>query len=363
MEVLYKYDAKYPALKEELTERINKGEHPCKVALYASKQILLAIVTGKKYLDDEDASDFSFFLYSITKIKLSPKFDIKGELEDFFDLMLLYYLFIEHLDYMQDFPDTVCWVPGLTRGQRRIMLTWPRTFILSLFEVTQQDEHFVYKDLNTRKLHIIDAAASDIHLSIDENKKDTVLALIVPIGETYLSTQPIYYQMDDVALADAKWIDLYEESGYEASYDYCDDLLRSYYEDFKISKRCEENQQLTRNLSKDPDFYPANRILKETDPAMAQRLLRQHEFFRKFEHLEQAEKLLAKVISTLPQLFHPYANAYDLIEALRLLFVGEVFTADELRDSSAEAPIFWYSLICQSLPEEVKALKSYIIPE
>lgn len=363
MEILYKYDAKYPDLKQELTEKINQGEHPFKVALYASKEILLATVTTKKYQTDEEASDFHYFLYSTTKIPLSPEFDTKGELEDFFDLMLLYYLFIEHLDFTRDFPDTVSWVPALTRSQRKIMLTWPDKYVLSLFEIIQQEERLVYKDLNTRKLYVIDTAVSDIHLTIDESKKDTVMALIVPIGETYLSTPPLYYAMDDVALADAKWIEIYKEIGFQANDYYCDDLLRSYYKYYQLNKNREKDQQSTKIELEDPAFYPANRVLKETDQAMAQRLLRQHVFFRKFDYFKQAEKLLTKVIRTFPQLFHPYANANDLMEALRLLFVGEEFTADDLRDSSDEVVIFWYSLICQSLPEDVKALKNYIVPE
>lgn len=363
MEILYKYDAKYPELKKELLEKINQGEHPYKVALYASKQILFSIVTQKTYLTDVEASDFFHFLYDTTNILLSPAFDTKGELEDFFDLLLLYYLFIEHLDFTRDFPDTVSWVPALTRSQRRMMLTWPKTFVLSLFEIKQQGENLVYKDLNTRKLYVIDTAVSGIHLTIDESKKDTVMALIVPIGEAYLSTPPIDYSMDEVSLADARWIEIYKELGFEASDYYCDDLLRSYYEYYTISKHCEEGPQSMKMELEDPTFYPGNRVMKESDRAMAQRLLRQHVFFRKFDYFKQAEELLTKVIRTFPQLFHPYANAYDLMEALRLLFVGEVFTAEDLIDSSDEVPVFWYSLICQSFPEDVKAMKHYIVPE
>ncbi|WP_429965903.1 hypothetical protein [Enterococcus sp. AZ072] len=363
MELLYKYDVKHSQLKKELMQQVNNGDNPFKVALFAATQIFLSIVNDKKYIDDEEASDFYHFLYNMTKNELSPKANYEGETAEFFDLLVVYYLLVEHVDIMRDFPDTVCWVPGLTPSQRRIMLTWPKTFVLSLFEVKQQGETIVYRDLNTRKLHDIDLPASNIHLTVDENKQNTVLALLVPIGKTYLSTQPIFYPIDDFTFADIKWMERYKAKGFEESCFYGDDLLSSYYRYSKQKNLCMKNTQATRSELEDLSFYPANRVLRETDQVMAQRLLKQHVFFHEFEHYAQAEKLLTKVISTFPQMFHSYANALDLTEALRLLFVGEKLTAEDLRDSSDEVSIFWYTLICQNLEEDVRAIEAYIVPE
>ncbi|MBO1308615.1 hypothetical protein JZO70_20745 [Enterococcus sp. 669A] len=273
--------------------------------------------------------------------------DHEGEEADFLDLLLLYYLFLEHAGMTGDFTEIVRWVPGLTRQQRRRILSWPEEYVFSLFEVKSRKEKLTYKDVRTNKVYQIDAAVSGIDLTADDREKTTVLALIVPMEKDYLSTPPFIYPLNVFAIEQIKKIEdyLFDPEELLSDYYYC-----SKHKDIPVG-----HTLFHPNSHTNPRVTLRNEGPRETDPKIAKLLIDQHDFFREFEHREQAEKLLTKIIEKFPRMFYPYPDNSELMEAFRLLFTS----SNELTSSQDEEVTYWYEAICEKLNEEVKAIEPY----
>ncbi|MGM0216005.1 hypothetical protein [Enterococcus sp. AZ109] len=329
-------------LKKEITELINSGENAYSVALFG--------ISTHYLLGAQTEIDYDFFDF-LEEVEMDAVPDAESDDGAFLELITLYYLLVENV---QDFEKGVNWMPGLSPQQKQTILNWPKNYILSVFELKVMGKNVAYKDLRDGKVYDMGYAASEIGLTANNKEKIKLVSLILPTEDTYLAAPPVFYPINDLAFARMKKIPDTEEYEYAILLE-CSDFLDSKYSDDDV-----EFDDL--DLS-DYTFYPAVKNAGETDKSFAKRMLKQNTFFQIFAHYTQAEKLLVKVIKTFPQLFHAYTNANELLEALRLLFVGEEFDDEELTSSSDEVSIFWYTLIKEHLPKEVKAIKPYIISD
>lgn len=334
-------------LKKELTKMIGSGEDIYSISLFG--------ITTHFLLNAKKTMDFAFFEY-LEEVSPEVISDPSSEDEEgsFLEVATLYYLLAKN---NKGFKKSVNWLPEISAGQKKKIMDWPKNYILSIFELKDKNDEVFYKDVRDGKEYSMGFYASEIGLEKVNTDKLTIVSLIVPTDERYLATPPVFYPLNDLAFAKLK------KTKDKADYEYAvlkesSDYLTNLYDDDDF-----DMDEFELDFDELHPFYPADRTLGESDKGFAKRLLEQSKFFEDFEYYNQAEKFMIKVIQTFPQLFHSDANAHELLEALRLIFVDEQFDADDLRMLSDEVPIFWFTLIKKHLSQEVAALEPYIVPD
>lgn len=262
----------------------------------------------------------------------------------------LYYLLSKN---REAFKRGAIWLTRLSEKQREVVLSWPENYVFSIFDVQVNKKNVFYTDQRTGKNYRLKREDAETLRFGEGELKNKLVAILVPGEDGYLAVPPISYPVDDFTIARMnrnKDKNLYEYNVLKE----CANYLIQRDDDAIIDGD---------DWEEFPHFYAAEKNPGESDQDFANRLLKQSRFFSNFKHRDQAEAFLIKVIQTFPQLFHSRANALELLEALRQLFVNEVLHDEDLIMFSNEVEIFWYSLILEHLPEDVKALKPYLFSE
>lgn len=334
-------------LKQELTKLIGMGEDAYSVALSG--------ITSYHVISSQKSMDFGYFEFlEEVGADIDPDPFLEEDKQAFLEISILYYLLARN---SRSFRQAINWLPGLTADQKKIVSAWPKNYIFSIFQLKVKDDDVIYQDLKDGKEYTMNFSASSVGLADANKDKLTMISLIVPVGQHYMSAPLVFYPVNELAFAKMK------KAKDKINYEYAVLLEASDY----LSDLYEDDDDFDFDDLFDYDdfhpFYAAERTSGESDQDFAKRLLEQSKFFEDFEHHSQAEKFMIKVIQTFPQLFHSYANAHELLEALRLLFVDEQFDVEELQMLSDEVPIFWFTLIKKHLPQEVAALEPYIVPD
>ncbi|MGG5318992.1 hypothetical protein [Enterococcus sp. AZ072] len=329
-------------LKKEVRELIAGGEDPYSVALFG--------ITTKYLLESQTKIDFGFFelLDEVDVIAGSPS-SFEGDEGPYLELLAFYYLIARNT---LTFSQGVNWMTHLSPDQRQVILSWPKNYVLSVFDLIIKDDLVLHKDLKTGKEYLMDYSPEDIGLPEDK-LNIRLLTIIVPTEKNYLSAMPIFLPLDDLSLAKIKRSPSKQE--YElALLIECSNFLDA---------QAEDNWENEEFLPEDVGFYPANRKFGESDKDFARRLLLQSKFFQDFPYHTHAEALMIKVVQTFPQLFFSTSNAHALLEAVEILFTKAKFNKMDFELMSDELAFFWCLLIKEHLPREVEALAPYLVPD
>lgn len=330
-------------LKNEMRELIINGEDPYSVALFG--------ITTHYLLEAQNKIDFSFFelLDDVTMNFLTPE-DYDGDAGPFLELLAFYYLLAQNV---AGFSQSTNWMPMLTDEQRQTILKWPKNYVLSLFELSIKDETVWHKDMKTGKEYQLAYTPEDLELPMNP-RNVRLITILVPTEQGYLSSIPFFVPLDDFTFAKIK------RSQGQREYELA--ILKECYK-YRDDQYDEEDWNVEDFTFEDIRFHSAARKAEETDEAFAKRLLEQNPFFQNFPLYSQAENLMIKVIQTFPQLFFKNSDADALLEGIKMLFTMQTFTKSDMSLMSDELCFFWYLLIKEHLPEEVKALTPYNGPE
>lgn len=179
--------------EKEVRELIAGGEDPYSVALFG--------ITTKYLLESQTKIDFGFFelLDEVDVIAGSPS-SFEGDEGPYLELLALYYLIARNT---LTFSQGVNWMTHLTPDQRQVILSWPKNYVLSVFDLIIKDDLVLHKDLKTGKEYLMDYSPEDIGLPEDK-LNIRLLTIIVPTEKNYLSAMPIFLPLDDLSLAKIK---------------------------------------------------------------------------------------------------------------------------------------------------------------
>ncbi|MEO1771182.1 hypothetical protein [Candidatus Enterococcus ferrettii] len=265
------------------------------------------------------------------------------------------------------FKQSMDWFQELFSDQLETIRQWPKQFILSFFSVIKEDDTFYFMDERDQQKYLIKNFKT-LNLKGLAAKQLRVLALIVPIGENYISTPPIVSEPDQIILGALR-----KESAEEAAKDsilwYTSFLHDQIGEDIDdVFERLEQNlgEELGEHPDwveeadkEDPPFYPAQKQPLETPEGFARRLLAQDETLNEFIYSEQMTAFLAQVIERFPQMFFAKSNAFSLLEAVRDIFTDEEVDDEQFEMYSNFASIFWYGFLRENMSDEIKNIEQY----
>lgn len=265
------------------------------------------------------------------------------------------------------FNQSIEWFQGLFTEQLETIKKWPDQFILSFFSVIKEDNQFYFVNERDQQKYLIKNFKA-LNLKSLAARKLRVLALIVPIGEDYISTPPIISEPDQIILSVLRKASP-EEAAEEAILWYTSSLHDQIGEDVdEVFERI--NQQFDEELGEnadwndeadkeDPPFYPAQKQALETSEGFARRLLAQDETLNEFIYREQMMAFLVQVINRFPQMFFAKSNAFSLLEALRDIFTDEEVDDEQFEMYSNFASIFWYGFLRENMMDAIKEIEPY----
>lgn len=328
-------------IKDELKEMLADGVDPYIVALYG--------ITLRYTFTSSDRPDDGFMTFLEEQLVKTDNIAIaflKNEesaaLIDYMRILSMYYIISE--DY-RNYRKIVNWLPGLTAKQKQVVLTWPEQMIFSVFNVRKENDSIHFQDLKDDHTYLVEIIEPEAVNEI-ERFNFSVMTMLLPTETNYLSAPPILCQTDTEIESAFKSAKSKKES---------EIALLNWYNNW-----LSEADRFHIDQLEDP-FYPAAREEKESTRLFAKRLLSQDEELLHFEHYAQLEALMIKVIDTFPQMFFPDSNAHSLLDAMRKLFT-KGSEQDEFLDLDY-LPDFWYLLIREHLPKEVKKIENWQVSE
>lgn len=265
------------------------------------------------------------------------------------------------------FKQSVEWLQELFTDQIETIKQWPDQFILSIFSVIKENNAFYFVNERDQQKYLIKNFKA-LNLKSLAARKLRVIALIVPIGEDYISTPPIISDPDQVILASLRKTSA-EEAAEDTILWYTSFLHDQIGEDMdevfeRLDKKFSEELGDTAGWDdeadkEDPPFYPAQRQALETPEGFARRLLAQDETLNEFIYREQMMTFLVQIINRFPQMFFAKSNAFSLLEALRDIFTDEEVDDEQFEMYSNFASLFWYGFLRENMADEIKEIEPY----
>ncbi|MBO1304894.1 hypothetical protein JZO70_01875 [Enterococcus sp. 669A] len=349
-------------LKKETRSLIKKGENPYFLALDCLYHRYHYTHFGKS---DKQLMEFmERYLLDFLDPASYPirEEQLLHEMAYYQQLLETYYLFKNDSDAFQK---SIEWTEDIFADQLETIKQWPERFVLSVFAVKKEDQGFYFIDVRNQKKYLI----QNVHVQNLKRlaaRKLQVLALIVPIGENYISTPPMICEPDQIILEVFK-----KASDEKAPLDIIqwytgtihDQLIED--NDFEEFDRLAELDAMSEGPdweaieSENPPFYSAMKEPGETSESLARRMLAQDKTLDEFIYKEQMLAFLVQIIDRYPQMFFARSNAFSITEALRDVFTDEDIDDEQFEIYSNFASLFWHSFLEENMPEEIKKIEKY----
>lgn len=344
-----------PVLKQ-MQVRLSKKDHPYDVFSEGLGDYYI------EYLEDNLNLDFTAFLQSFNLTPYLLKYEgidfVEDTISRFTEFLAFYHLL--QTKSKNDLQAMVQKLPA-TDQQKEIILTWPKQYICSLFVASFDGNTLVVKDLQSNMNYPMPNAPKNFIQLIREIDSDQFIGIFVPTEDEYIMAAafPTMIAIDNFS----------EISSPPLSTKKVEKRLLNWYRE-TLSEFFEQLEQLHEMISDnfdefdfldepEYDYYPMERLPKESNQAYSSRLIDQDPTIKSFPQPRKLKQLLLKVIETFPQLFIAEGNAYGPINGVKYVFtdgIDDRSTHDYLED---ELGYYWYQLILEYLPEEVEKAKPF----
>lgn len=347
--MLKDYQKKDPLRKlyQEGADMLAKGTEPYLVAM----NLLLKRV--HLLLEKSEPNVENYF----NKFKLEPMDDLHLNGYDALDYNIGAYGMSISMMYLfstskgqAELKKIVDWMPP--EIDKETVLQWQENYIFSVFIPKNAGGKLNFIDFKDKKVYPTKEAYQFLDLEDDHEDDLYMMVMLVPLPDgTYLDTQGAICPLD---LKLQKVLSGKLEKGVYA------EKLLYYFRDFLEELMMMERDDDEEFMGTDCDYYPLERFSGESDRQFARRLLKQEDDAEAFPEPKMMEDLLVKIIQKFPQLILPRANALALVQGIIEVFVNPDpdetdKEEDELRGEDLSH--FWYLLIVEYFPEEVRGIK------
>lgn len=346
-------------LKKETRSLIKKGENPYFLALDC-----LYHRYHYTHFDKSDKELIEFLEMYLLDYLDPDSFPIRDEqlIHDmgyYQQLLETYYLFKHD---PAAFKKSLEWFEDVFEDQLETIKQWPDQFVVSLFAVKREEQDYYFIDVRNEKKYLIQNINAQNLKSLAVRKLQ-VAALIVPTGESYISTPPIICAPDQIILELMKKATDEEApmeliSWYSASI-HVQLMVDNDFEEFDGMDDMEKAFDWEAAENENPPFYSAMKEPGETSEELALRMLAQDKTLDEFIHKKQMVDFITQVIDKYPQMFFARSNAFSLTEAVRDIFTDEEVDDDQFEIYSNFASLFWHSFLMENMPEEIKKIEKY----
>lgn len=337
-------NAELTRLKKEVNTMLGIYHNPYVVfAPYIMERFERTHIEEMKPQVTQFMDNYYLDFYDLDEIMEHPQ--LKDAFDSYLHIVQYYYL-LTTTSGQKEFKKIVQWLP--TESEQETLLSWPDTYIISLFYPIVNNDNIYFQDLKDQATYEVHVEDRELIYAVQE-KQSLFLALLLPTDDKYILS-PLaecknFDNPEEILSQDVPKIEWESELFYWYRANLSDQLnlaaLNLFDEDFET------------------EYYSAERFTDESDTEFAERLLQQDPMFENFPYILEVKQLLVKVIQTFPQLFFAQANVFPLLETLKILFTDIEIEPENDQYSGDSLSHFWLLLILEYLPKEVERMENF----
>jgi len=174
----------FAAIQEEIKKVLETDPDMNEYVMFLAVMKVMLEYTSKDDWGEMSLSFIQNHYFDFEKVKdIKHRLEFRQPYKLYCELMRVYYLLADSKGKMI-FHKMLNWFP--VDNKKKIIQTWPNTFILSCFRPIITQENIYFEDIRTKKRYNI-ADRDNIILSIVKETHLPFLSLIVPSGEKFLT--------------------------------------------------------------------------------------------------------------------------------------------------------------------------------